>query len=124
MDTKVTEKVFEYIDALALKLGVASEHVYGVLVKQAVVSGMVNGIVLTVIPLVFLLVTIILARQVKWKSSSYQSEKEESFTMASIGFGIFFLLTFLIFCLFAPDQYIKIFNPEYFAIKEILSVIK
>lgn len=33
------DKAMAYIDKLAAKLGVAAEHVYGVLVKQAVVGG-------------------------------------------------------------------------------------
>ena len=34
------EKAIEYIDAIAANLGVAAEHVYGALLKQAMVSGL------------------------------------------------------------------------------------
>lgn len=124
MDTKIQDIVFEYIDAIAVKLGVASEYVYGILVKQAVVSGIVNATVLTLLPILFAVATIFCSKKVDWKADDPKNDLEEAFGITTILLGIGFLIMFIIFVLFAPNQYIKIFNPEYFALKEILDTIK
>lgn len=49
------DKAMEYIDKLAAKLGVAAEHVYGVLVKQA----FANGVTDSIIGFVFLMIAVI-----------------------------------------------------------------
>ncbi|MCC3687462.1 hypothetical protein LLR47_19860 [Bacillus cereus] len=44
MNKEVQDKVFQYIDALADKLGVAVERVYEVMYKQMLVEGVISAV--------------------------------------------------------------------------------
>jgi ABC-type polysaccharide/polyol phosphate export permease len=123
MNNKVFEKVTEYIDAIAAKLGVAAEHVYGVLVRQQVAEG-ITDIVTGVIILVLVITgALIFSKKIKVR---FIEDEFDAFILF-IG-GLLFLVLFV-----APIGYsienisdgIKhIVNPEYYAIKEILRAIK
>ncbi len=117
MNEKFQEKIIEYIDALAAKLGVAAEHVYGVLVRQQVVE----GIVYTVVTAILLLTSIAMCKELV-----KQILNSEDFSGKEIIFGFALILTGVIVVAtvtFLPDQILKIYNPEYYAIKTILDAI-
>lgn len=128
MSEQFLTKAMEYIDALAKSLGVAAEYVYAMLVKQMVISGIVSSIVSVVI----------LIALVCWAKFSYKKlveEKEFNRDRASyfsqeelwhVVFGLTCLVgcAGMIVCLVVLAQSLmQIFNPEYYALKEILNAV-
>lgn len=68
------DKAMAYIDKLAEKLGVAAEHVYGVLVKQAVVGGVLS----TLMMIAGIIVTALLTKSLAKKSREHQNMSENT----------------------------------------------
>lgn len=137
MNQEVTNKVFEYVDALAEKLGVASEFVLGVMLKQQFIQGII-GILTTVI---LLLVAYVLTAKTtpkvyKWMKKDIERKRENSRWTHDMldyphiiipGFAVLFILgiaTGIHLFSVLPESINKLFNPEYFVIKEILNVFK
>ena len=109
----MNEQLTQYIDTIAAKLGVAAEHVYGVLVQQAYVNGirgLVTGVLLLTIT-AFLIPLII---------RGFKTNNEEmvisllliSAITVVFGFG------------FTYSGVGELINPEYYAIRELLDVVK
>ncbi|MCP9283002.1 hypothetical protein [Bacillus safensis] len=117
------DKAMAYIDKLAAKLGVAAEHVYGVLVKQAVVGGVLS----TLMMIVAIIVAVFLTKSLAEKSREYQKHVGEyglNPYQVIHWFTVFALVVLSIAALTnGPDMVGKIINPEYYAIKEILDTI-
>lgn len=132
MSDKITEKVFDYIDAMADKLGVATEYLMRVLIRQQIISGAVE-----LFTSILILVLIYIAYKFGVKSWRWMKKKMETDTcrdsvidypeviipMTVIGFfsaiAIVVITTTMI-----PDAIMKLGNPEYYAIKEILDTIR
>jgi len=117
------DKAMAYIDKLAAKLGVAAEHVYGVLVKQAVVSGVLS----TLMMIAAIIVAVFLTKSLAKKSREYQKHVGEYSLnpYQVIHWCMVFALTVLSIAALTngSDMVGKIINPEYYAIKEILDTI-
>jgi small-conductance mechanosensitive channel len=120
---KVFEKVTQYIDALAAKLGVAAEHVYGVLVRQQVAEGIVDIVVGTLVLAVLIFALMVLIKKVELPRIV------DEFDLL----GYVFVAAILLLIIGLPGSYavseisdgIKhVINPEYYAIREILNAIK
>jgi hypothetical protein len=122
---EVQEKIFEYIDALALKLGVASEHVFELMIKQKIIEGIVYSSVIAVVGIIVWVATYkCLGYLIKNYQDLYEKDHELGWMLGSILLSVV-SLSFLIVWVAALPQYIlQIFNPEYYAIKEILEVFK
>lgn len=112
-----------YIDKLAAKLGVAAEHVYGVLVKQAVVSGVIS----TLMMIGAIIVAVFLTKSLAKKSRDHQNHIGKYDLNPYQVFHWCAVLALAVLSLAAlingPDMVGKIINPEYYAIKEILDTI-
>jgi formate hydrogenlyase subunit 3/multisubunit Na+/H+ antiporter MnhD subunit len=119
MNEKVIDKATEYIDALAAKLGVAAEHVYEVLVHQKVMEGVVYSIFL---PLV-LAILIWVFFKIKKSLDEYDGYNEEGFIIALIITAVVILVMFIVNVVVLPDYVMQIFNPEYYAIREIIDAL-
>ncbi|MGC4375772.1 hypothetical protein WD019_02355 [Fictibacillus sp. Mic-4] len=113
MNDKLVDKATEYIDAIASKLGVAAEHVYDILVKHAIVSG-IRDIILA---LVLGAVTYGLVRLSKWLTTSDEAFEFESYAPFVLFIGLVAFALAIISLYFGIGELI---NPEYYAIKEIL----
>jgi hypothetical protein len=123
MNEKVFAKVTQYIDALAAKLGVAAEHVYGVLVRQQVAEGIVDIVVGTLILAVLIFASMVLIKKVELPRIV------DEFDLL----GYVFVAAISLLIIGLPGGYavseisdgIKhVINPEYYAIREILNAIK
>ncbi|MED1742053.1 hypothetical protein P4U97_21585 [Bacillus swezeyi] len=117
------DKAMEYIDKLAAKLGVAAEHVYGVLVKQAFASGVTDSIIGFVFLMIAVIAGVIITKvTIKIYGERYCNwDCEWFFVVLAVG-----LLVILpgVFGIYAITEGIKaLINPEYYAIKEILDTI-
>lgn len=113
------DKAMAYIDKLAAKLGVAAEHVYGVLVKQAVVEGATKLGVAFIFALVAVVISIIIVRVLKRTDNKVTNE-----IFDGIVWGIIIGVVLLVLSIIIASSGIKaVLNPEYYAIKEILDTI-
>ena len=124
------EKAFEYIDALAANLGVAAEHVYGALLKQAMVSGVRS--------LVFIIIFLAVGYAIiKMFMRIYSDVKEgedglfvDSYEVSLGGLfalmfgGMAIIIMFLAIMADISNATTALLNPEYWALKEILDTIK
>ena len=122
MSEKFQEKIIEYIDALSVKLGVAAEHVYEVLVRQKIVEGMVYSIV-TLGVLIASIVAFKKSLQSFFKCYEQDEDKVFGLGIVSVVFGLVLAISLIVTIASLPDQILKIYNPEYYAIKTILDAI-
>jgi hypothetical protein len=104
-----TEKITQYLEQMAAKLGVAAEHVYGVLVRQQWTEG-VTGIIGGALFLVLALMCAYLL--VKFR-------EESGLELILIPVGLFAMLAWMV----GIDGIKHVMNPEYYALKEIMDVI-
>ncbi|NMF00040.1 hypothetical protein [Aneurinibacillus aneurinilyticus] len=114
MDDKIVNKAFEYVDAVAQKLGVAADYVYQLLVKQQIISA-VPGLV---IGLIFMIASYFLLK----KSIPLLIDDDLDFFgfMSSVlGITVCAVTGVIIFF----DNIGPLINPEYYAIKEIMSFV-
>ncbi|MGF9973601.1 hypothetical protein ABEX76_11995 [Bacillus velezensis] len=132
------DKAMEYIDKMATKLGVAVEHIYEVLVKQAYANGVVNttiGGVLLIVCALSILFALILLTKAKYENvrglyHSFKIPKNRYAAIANAGGGaVWYILISAILvscvtgCIYTVEGIKSILNPEYYAIKEILDTI-
>ncbi|MFP3840308.1 hypothetical protein U5N22_08630 [Bacillus safensis] len=125
------DKAMAYIDKLAAKLGVAAEHVYGVLVKQMYVIGIVN-VVVAVTSLAIFAVLVRLNYLIIAKGGRRAWEEGVTIFHKLRGVGGGGLFSVIIIVTIAalitgmvtlPIGIMRMVNPEYYAIKEILDTI-
>ncbi|MCG7407727.1 hypothetical protein MH117_09855 [Paenibacillus sp. ACRRX] len=125
MGTEVIDKISQYVDALAASLGVAATHVYEVMIRQMVAEGIVYGVLLSLLYIVVAIVVLKLAKLtvVKWESLTVKGWDYPVFVGWFVGGSLFTALTITVFST-VPESVMKLCNPEYFIIRDILSVIK
>lgn len=116
------DKAMEYIDKLAAKLGVAAEHVYEVLVKQAIANGVANVLIGALVIAAAILLSAYTVRFVKKRLKTHGMDGVDLFVL------IIFCLVFIVLPVFGgiasvADGITALVNPEYYAIKEILDTI-
>lgn len=124
---KTGSAINDAILQLAPSLGVAAEHVYGVLVRQQVVDGVVT-LIFCFAGLLPLIPFVMLARSSNRKFAEFEhSEKgkrgfrnphSESFGWSVAGVLVYGLLVTIFVGIAAPTAIKKIANPEYYAIAE------
>lgn len=126
------EKAFEYIDAIAANLGVAAEHVYGALLKQAMVSGLRSVVYI----IICLAVGYMVIRLLKRIYADVKDENTDSIfvdgwhdlnaggIIASFAGGIAIIIMFFVIMAEISNATTALLNPEYWALKEILDTIK
>ena len=125
------ERAFEYIDSIAANLGVAAEHVYGALLKQAMVSG-VRSVVYIILCLAVVYMVILLLKKVYTdvKDGNNNSifldgwEISAAGITASFAGGIALFILFIAIIANISNASTALLNPEYWALKEILNTIK
>lgn len=132
--TKVYNDVKQGISALAQALKVPAEHVYNVLVQQQVVLAIAY---LSLILFFFLLVVIFVRASIKCFKRHRIICKEKSIdpgknSSEPENWGIFFVVLSIIFslivissfCCYFSDIITGFINPEYGALKDIVTFIK
>ncbi|MBS4173485.1 hypothetical protein [Bacillus sp. FJAT-49736] len=134
--------ISKYIDALSKKLGVAAEHIYSTLYKQAIVMGIVE-LICGAIMLVGLVISIRFVYNVFTKSKyekkddKYYSTDEPINTYAKIKDSDFvedgliwyvaafvWIVMLVIIFIAIPDGLLHVLNPNYYSLKEILDTFK
>jgi hypothetical protein len=126
----MTDQMFQALMALAQKLGTTAEYLFGVLVKQAVISGITNAAILVVWLFVFRKWFSIVSAKTKRppasKNDDYRGPRAEwdpedtRYVFAWVSIAIMSVATFIMCVTIIPDVVTAILNPEYFALKQIL----
>jgi hypothetical protein len=117
MNTEIAKQVSEVLDVLAQKFGSTVEHLWGILIKQAYVEGIIS--------LVWVIISIIVGTiSIKYIIKFFKEEDDgwEGMLFA-ICFGLI-ALSALVFCLNINDTIRALVNPEFYAIKEIFGQLK
>lgn len=127
------EKAIEYIDALAANLGVAAEHVYGALLKQAMVSG-VRSLVFIAICLAVSYAIIKMFNRIITDVKDANTDSlfvdkvyggvSTTGIVASFSGGIALFILFVAIMSDIGNASTALLNPEYWALMEILDTIK
>jgi hypothetical protein len=121
---ELVSEMMTRIDVLANKLGVAAEHLWEVMIRQALITGFIEFIT-------FILLTFGLAMFLKllFKKRLYKHIEIEP-TPAGIGVVTMIIVAVIIFIIVATlfcdldNTITKIFNPEYWAYQSFLGNIK
>jgi drug/metabolite transporter (DMT)-like permease len=119
MPDKIYSDISGAIAILAQKLGVAAEHVYTVLIRQQFAEGIYAIIIIAVAVLGLLLAVIIF--KLCFKHGDKGEEGIAIFlgcTAACIGATALFVI------LSSTGNVLKVVNPEYYAIQEIIKMVK
>lgn len=116
-----TEKL---IRELAEKFGTTAEHLWGVLVTQAAITGFTSAI-LNIVALGFLVFSVRFLGH-KWIEVSKDGyDQNNGWCKDTVGYGAFIVLVLalswaLLFLHGAGDVAGRIINPEYWALKQII----
>ncbi|MEH7736872.1 hypothetical protein [Bacillus pumilus] len=116
------DKAMAYIDKLAAKLGVAAEHVYGVLVKQAVANG-VADVIIGVVALSIIIVVLSAGKKAFVKSNISAGMDVFDWSMLTVIVGLVVVIGLSFGINILTNGIKAVINPEYYAIKEILDTI-
>jgi hypothetical protein len=115
---KMDEKTLQAVTALANKLGTTAEYLWGVLVKQAPISGALDLAVLAAWSAACVWVVRFVHGKTSGKDPAWDDEVGRVF--AWVGVGLVCWLTMLIGGLSFSGSVTAIVNPEYWALRQIL----
>ena len=124
MKENIGEQINSVIDNLANKLGIAADKIYPYLVKQSFAEGIV-GIVMFLVFLILFIISIKMS--MKYVGVLNDELELDASTFMFILFIIIAFFTFIVSLFSLPDLgfcVIKIINPEYAAIQELIKLIK
>jgi len=111
------EKLFALIDQLAAKLGIVVEHLWGVMLKQAYISAIIDLSLLTAIWIGCVLL---------WKKYSSipkpDSPDDDSKIMLLLGCLFITAVVVAITPILLPSTLTGLFNPEYWALQQIMKL--
>ena len=122
------EKTLLALTALAQKLGTTAEYLWGVLIKQAAVTGVTNIIEMSVwlaIAIAWGVLTYRKTRKVlpegagPYSCASAEWEEEAAF-FAWLGAFLLAVTAAIVACVGVSDSVAAFLNPEYWALKQIL----
>lgn len=106
------------LQPVAVKMGVAAEHLYGVLVRQSLVDGICD---LSSALLAFGFMAYFGHRSRAWAAANEKSDgAAPALVLGWVSLGIGFVLLSMALSVDLP----KIINPEYYAIKTLLDAVK
>ena len=114
------DKAMAYIDKLAAKLGVAAEHVYGVLIKQAMINGATKIVAGSLLLIIAIVASVIIMRTIKRSDTDYWDEEWAAVVVAAI---VLVVAPLVVSYFVMASGITAVINPEYYAIKEILDTI-
>ncbi|MCY9274563.1 hypothetical protein [Bacillus haynesii] len=117
------DKAMEYIDKLAAKLGVAAEHVYGVLVKQAFANGVTDSIIGAVFLMIAVVAGVIITKVTLKSYEERHCDWDCEWFFVVLAVGLLVILPGGIGIYVIAEGLKALINPEYYAIKEILDTI-
>lgn len=113
------EKYAQLLETLATKLGTTAEHLWGVLVRQAPISGATN-LVLCIIGALLLwkLITFVNHKTINRDADWYYERHPAWFGVGVVAFAVSIGILVSI-----PKIVYAFANPEYWALKQLLSMV-
>ena len=118
MKEDLTKELLARLDTLAAKLGVAVESIFALYVKQAPLEA-VNTLLLLVLTL--LLFASMLYSAAKATNAVSNSPTEGTFVGIAVTMGIGCLVAIIVSIYNMTNLMAQLFNPEYWALQQILS---
>lgn len=127
-DPALQEEIFVRLDALAEQLGVAAEFIWETLVNQMYLSGIMSLIGFLIVGFLLWTPTIILTVRRLCGKCVWTTPNAFDGQLSPEGIGVLasYVLTgifMIISMLSAHDVITHIYNPEYWAFKEIASIL-
>lgn len=123
------EKTLQALTALANKLGTTAEYLWGVLVKQAPITGVIDLVLMAAL----VLLTVMWCRFVMRKTTAPKPTEEDRYPHADweeedaiaawLSAGVLVSFTVLIVMLHLATAMTALVNPEYWALRQILQLI-
>lgn len=112
------EKYAQLLETIATKLGTTAEHLWGVLVRQAPISGATDLVLCIILAVAaWKLIELI-------KSKTADPESEWRFDpMPAVFFAIVAIILSVLALLHIPGIVSAFANPEYWALKQLLSMV-
>lgn len=127
LSEKVWEKTSQWIDGvgivikeMAKQLGVAAEHVYEVYTKQMFAEGLTTILMYSGFTLIALALSFVIYRFIK---KDKHADNLDLLFFSAIPIAIWFLLS-LIFSPEIHEAILKMINPEYYTMKDLLEMVK
>ena len=117
----MNQEIIEMLKVLADKFGTTTEHLWRVLLEQALLSGITNVILLVVIlVLTVMWVRFALERIKKEEENGYYSSDDDN--IGALWLTIILVIPFcgVVSVLLIYDIVTAILNPDYWALREIL----
>lgn len=124
----MNEKTLQALTELANRLGTTTEYLWGVLLKQAPISGIIDLIVMTAL----IVVSVLLVKFVMRKTTQPKEMEEDRYPSAewkeeAAGLAWILVSTFLLFTAFFvlfnfSTMITAIVHPEYWALHQILNM--
>lgn len=112
----MSDKMAEFLEKLAVKLGTTAEHLWGVLVKQAHIEGVTSVIIWSIWGIIVVFLAMFFALV-------HTDTDDEKNTLWGIWISIF-VVSFVIFASCISTIIGQFNNPEYWALTEVLNNIK
>lgn len=114
----MNEQITKLLEQLAAKLGTTAEHLWGVLIRQARIEAVTDSL--------FVILTLVggywYYRWIKSyiKRNPYEDAEIAGLIILGIPMVVSTIISFI--CLFLIPS--ELFNPEYWALKEVLNALK
>lgn len=125
---EIVDKIGSAVNTLALKLGVAAEHVYTIFTKQVIVESITNVFIYISLLLLMLVGSIAgkkFHNKAEWTPGGDPSNSQAiGFIISCIAVGVFIVIFLCCFFSTIDDTVTGFVNPEYKVIKEIAELIK
>lgn len=123
--TKITTKqVYEDVkrgfSALVSNLQGPAKHIYGIYVYQARAEGIANAICSFLVFIIGIILILIVYKPLCVEGT----DNEGQIFIFILGCFLLVIGVVAIVCFFSGDGFTKVINPEYFAIKDIISAFK
>lgn len=114
------EKYAQLLETLATKLGTTAEHLWGVLVRQAPISGMTNLVLCIIFALGLWKLIIFVKHKTNHRNADWYYDRHPawfgvSVVTAMISIGLLISI---------PTIVTAFANPEYWALKQLLSMVR
>lgn len=114
----MSQEVTKILDILAERFGTTIEHLWGIMVRQAMVNS-ISNLALAVVTLVAILIVV-----QKWESWTDDIDEGGIGVPLIMFFGLFGVCGIIITIKVFPDTITGFFNPEYWVLQQILELLK
>lgn len=116
---KTDEALGRILNQLADKFGTTVEHLYAILLKQAFIEGIKDVVAVFITLVILILAIVITKRSHKSYDHKYNDFWEQNFHLIII-ISVASLVFFIVLCVAGGDMIDAFFNPEYYALHQIL----